>query len=386
MKALGIVAIILVLLLAAFFIVRHFKAASSRSKRLSGQQLRFGLSGELPLKAAMSEDAPMDMKGATGLRMRLRVRIAKALTTDAQRLSVMMLGREVTISSQNKAKSLKDEKWIILSARGFANEEEAWRFGRWLIPAVQLAALSSRLGVDVGENKPSTWMSEEFARAMGLIKDQERIAPNVHGLAVLPDDELTRFPLSNATATVTADPNHLISALQELGEQDLDASGTVANGVRLLNFALMTSEPLAQMVLAVSSIEELGQNQKWSDAQKALIKTLAEAAESSAEGTEGEREEVATAIKKGLFRLSLREGVKRVLASASVEHLIKEWDRLYGIRSGVFHGTAQLSESELHKAGQETITLCTKILFAIISKEGKRVPTIADTHYGNTNL
>lgn len=208
----------------------------------------------------------------------------------------------------------------------------------------------------------------------------------VHGLAVLPDDELTRFPIFNATGTVTADPNQLISALQELGEQDPVASVTAANGVRLLNFALMTSEPLAQMVLAVSSIEELGQNQRWSDAQKVLINKLAEAAESSAEATEGEREEVATAIRKGLFRLSLREGVKRVLASASVEHLIKEWDRLYGIRSGVFHGTAQLSEPELHKAGQETITLCAKILFAIISKEGIRVPTIADTHYGNTSL
>ena len=69
-----------------------------------------------------------------------------------------------------------------------------------------------------------------------------------------------------------------------------------------------------------------------------------------------------------------------MLASASVEHLIKEWDRLYGIRSGVFHGTAQLSEPELHKAGQETITLCAKILFAIISKEGIRVPTIAKIH------
>ena len=54
---------------------------------------------------------------------------------------------------------------------------------------------------------------------------------------------------------------------------------TVANAVRLLNLALMTSEPLAQMVLTFSAVEELGQNEKWSEAQETLIKQLAEAAE-----------------------------------------------------------------------------------------------------------
>lgn len=42
----------------------------------------------------------------------------------------------------------------------------------------------------------------------------------------------------------------------------------MANGVRLLNLALMTSEPLAQMVLAISSIGELGQSEKWNDKQR----------------------------------------------------------------------------------------------------------------------
>jgi hypothetical protein len=81
--------------------------------------------------------------------------------------------------------------------------------------------------------------------------------------------------------------------------------------------------------------------------------------------------------------LSLREGVKRVLATAGVDHLIKDWDRLYKVRSGVFHGTVQLTEPELHAAGQETMTLCTKVLLALISKEGGWVPSIATTHYGD---
>jgi len=105
-----------------------------------------------------------------------------------------------------------------------------------------------------------------------LIKEHERIAPNVHGLAILPDDDYTRFPVTNAHATVTANPEHFTSALRELGENGDTGFGRAVDGVRLLNLALMTSEPLAQIVLALSAVEELGQNEKWSEAQKALIK------------------------------------------------------------------------------------------------------------------
>jgi len=379
MSILVISAIALVLLIAVTaLIVRRFYSTDTRSLN---PQVRFGASGELPLEEAMSRDIPMNMEGAAGFRIRLRVRLAKALTTDAQTLSVIVFGREVTIASQDKLKSLNGETWIAFGVRGFAREEEAWEYGRQLIPAVQIAALASRLGVDVGQNKPSTWMREEFARSSGLIKDHERIAPNIHGLAVLPDDNLTRIPISEGTLTVTADPNQFTSALQDLSEQDIAATSRVENAVKLLNFALMTTEPLAQMVLAVSCIEELGQDQKWNGAQKALIKKLGKTAENSPDCTESERAEVAIAIKKGLHRLSLREGVKRILSSANVDHLISEWDRLYGIRSGVFHGTERLSEPELHKAGQETMTLCTQIVFAICSKDGGRVPSIAERHF-----
>lgn len=45
--------------------------------------------------------------------------------------------------------------------------------------------------------------------------------------------------------------------------------------------ALMMSEPLAQMVLACSAIEELGQDQAWSDSQREFIERLAVVAEAS---------------------------------------------------------------------------------------------------------
>jgi len=316
-----------------------------------------------------------------GFRIRLRVRLAKGLTTEASRLNVKVANKDVTITSQNKEESLNIAKWVILHARGFETEGDAQQFGMRLSSIVQLAALSSRLGVDVGQNTPTGWVSEGFARSNGLIKEHERLAPNIHGLAVLPDDDFTRFPVFNAQATVTAAPEQLLSALAELGRISDLAFGSATNGVRLLNLALMTSEPLAQIVLAFSAVEEIGQNKRWTKTQITLIGQLADAAEARTEMTEGEKLEVARAIRSGLFPLSLRQGVIRLLVSLGLEHLRKEWDRLYGIRSGIFHGTARPSDSELHQAALDTITLCGRIVLAIVAKEGAKVPSIAATHF-----
>ena len=324
------------------------------------------------------------MADKSGFRIRLRARIAKSLTTEATSLSVVVANKDVTITSQNKEEPLNKAKWIVLNARGFTAEEAAQHFGTRLCSILQLAALSSRLGVDAGENKPTSWVSEHFARSRGWIEEHERIAPNIHGLAILPDDDYTRFPVIDVHATVTADPEHFASCLRELGENENGdiGLGAAANGVRLLNLALMTSEPLAQMVLALSAVEELGQNEKWSEAQIALIEQLADAAEASAEVTAGQRAEVARAIRTGLFPLSLRQGVMRLLSGLDlIDHLRKEWDRLYSIRSGLFHGTARLSDSEINQAALDTITLCGRIILAIVAKEGARVPSIAATHF-----
>ena len=120
----------------------------------------------------------------------------------------------------------------------------------------------------------------------------------------------------------------ITSALRELGAREAGICfGEASNAVRLLNLALMTSEPLAQMVLCFSAFEEPGQNQNWNDAQKELIKDLALVAEGAGKGTAPERTEVAEAIRKGLFQLSLRQGVKRLLSRFDLDSEWEEWDR-----------------------------------------------------------
>lgn len=311
-------------------------------------------------------------------RIRLRVRLAKSLHSEAQKLSVNLAGKDVSITSHVRQEPLDQAKWVVFGARAFETEEAAFDFGRRLRAIVELVCLSLRIGVDVGNDKPTSWVREEFARARGFIKPEERIVPNVHGLMVLPDDDLTRFPVMEVEGNVLAPPGDLVASMEELGGFDNPDLGRAQAGVRLLNQALMTSEPLAQMVLAFSAIEELGQNETWDDAQLALIRQLAATARHS-DLSEKQRTEVARAIETGLFKLSLRQGVIRLLQRFGVSHLQKEWDRLYSIRSGIFHGTARLAHTELHQPAQDTITLCTKIVFAIVLESGGHLPTAINT-------
>ena len=171
---------------------------------------------------------------ASGFRIRLRVRIPKSFMTEADSLTVTVMNKAITITSQVKAEPLNKAKWIVLNARGFPTEEAAREFGGRLRSILLLAALSSRLGVDAGDDKITTWMNEEFARKIGL-RDDERIAPSVHGLSILPDDDKTRFPVSNLQATITTDPQQFTSALKELGEQEGEMSfGAASDAVRIL--------------------------------------------------------------------------------------------------------------------------------------------------------
>lgn len=313
-------------------------------------------------------------------RARLRVHVGKALTTDEPSIVARVGGREVAIKSQNKDEPLREAKWIVLTAGGFDTEKDAQTFGEQLRTIVGIAGICTRIGIDVGEDRATSWVSEEWARALGLIQAEERIHPNVHGLIIFPDDGLSRFPLMNASATVTSDPASLIASINELGENVSISITAAAAGMRILNLALMSAEPLTQVVLAISIIEALGQEENWTEGQKALLTRLASDVV-NAEGAGDEEKEVADALRRSLYRIGLRQGVLRVFARLGLDHLKREWDRLYSIRSGVFHGTTHLSQSEVHELAQASMTLCGKVVIALLRKEGGPVPAISEKHY-----
>ncbi len=171
------------------------------------------------------------MPETTKYRLRLRVRLAKAFNSSATSRTLTVAGREVTILSQERDQPLSDTTWIVLRVGGLISEEQAWGFGRRLRDLAEFAGLCCRLGIDVGEDRATSGMSEAFARERGLIAPDERLAPNIHGLAVLPDDDKTRIPIFKATGTVRANPEQFLSALAELGNASPLRLNHVATGV-----------------------------------------------------------------------------------------------------------------------------------------------------------
>jgi hypothetical protein len=314
-------------------------------------------------------------------RVRLRVLLAKPFTSEEISRSFEFGGRQLTLQAEERNAPLSSTTSISLQSGGFETEDQAEAFGRQLVEAAEFAGLCSRLGVDVGIDQPTGWVNEAFAREQGLIAPDERIAPNIHGLMVYPDDGKTRIPVIKAEAKVTADPAQFEQALAALSVQLPLGLSAAANGARMLNLALINPQPLGQLVLSLSAVEELGQNEKWSDGQRGIIEGFAESAKQTGSLPKDERDEVADALLRGVHRVSLRQGVMRILDRLDLKHLRKEWDRIYGLRSGMFHGTSVLSDSEIATLAMEAITLCGTIVLILAESEGVQLPPIAETHF-----
>jgi hypothetical protein len=321
------------------------------------------------------------MTDPAGYRVRLRVWLARPLNSvDVSR--VVSLGRrQVTIVSQEKGQQLAEAKWIVLEARGFATEEEANDFGTQLRTITELAGACCRLGIDVGGRRPALWMKEEFARSLGLIGPHERMYPNVHGLAVLPDDDSIRFPVVRFEVAVHVDPAQFDCALTELAAGQRVQLSAAAEGVRLLNLALLNQQPIAQLVLALSAVEALGQDETWSEAQTALLADLAAQVEAGTAGQDAERMEVAAALRRAMHPVGLRQGVMRVLKRLGLQHMRKEWERVYDLRSDLFHGRAQLAEHEIAELANSAITLCGRIILTLAERDGVTLPSVSDVHF-----
>ncbi len=316
-----------------------------------------------------------------GFKIRLRVRIGKTLNSNAASISLSCEGRTVELKSEYRDKALRDTNWVIFIAKGFETEDQARSFGERFRVQIMLAALSARVGVDTGSDQVTSWINENWARSMGLIEKDQRMLPNIHGLMVIPDRETYRFPLLEAEAQVNASPDQLTKAITELSSTGLSDLGDCMVGVRLLNLALMNAEPLAQAVLAFAAVEELGQDEKWSERQKNRLEHLAIEIKNEAEEEDSELLEISDSLRRSLHRIGLRQGVMRTLDRLSLSEMKREWDRLYGIRSGIFHGTKILSENEIVKFAHETITLCTKIVIANARSVDIPIPSIFETRF-----
>ena len=93
-----------------------------------------------------------------------------------------------------------------------------------------------------------------------------------------------------------------------------------------------------------------------------------------------ELNEIADALQR-MHRISLRQGVFRLLKENGLEDYRSCWDDVYGKRSGLFHGTLVLDRHETNRLATDTVKLCVTIVLTILRNRGVALPSIAKVHF-----
>lgn len=244
-----------------------------------------------------------------------------------------------------------------MNARGFESEVEARTFATRLELACEVSAVATRLGSDSGVDLPTSAFSQ-------LVKDRVREQSgtlrrdNVHGVNVFCDVPNVRIANVSATGTLRAAPDPFLAEIDELHDVVANASPATRDIVLHLNYALVRPEPVAQIVFAFSVVEMLGQAEGWSVDQQQRPNELAEVAERARIGTTDERQEVAWATRRGMHKLSLRQGVLRLLTTLNLDHLKTKWDDLHGERSTLVRGLAPGPGANNGGLASSTVSLC----------------------------
>jgi hypothetical protein len=301
-------------------------------------------------------------------RVRYRFRVQKKLSVSDTERRFTVAGREAVLSSPIPDTKIEDDEWLVINVRDFESEQEAREFGRRLKGASELSSAMARLGINVGVDKPTSGFGKAVKDAM-YHKEGIVLRDNVHGVDVFLDEPNVRIASFGATGTVRSAPDPFLTELDELHGLIDGASQRARDMVLLLNYALTRTDPVAQIVFAISAVEMLGQDETWSEVQKDLLAQLAAAAEGSSTGTAQERSEVALAIRRGVQKISLRQGVFRLLSSLSLDHLRRQWDVVYDQRSTLVHGLAPKPGIDYSELAFTCVSLCGHILLTAIARE-----------------
>ena len=219
------------------------------------------------------------MAGKTKYRLWLKLRAGKALATEESALTASVADRTVVIESNSQSEPLSKASWLVMGCRGFETEDDAREFGEKLRRAAHLAGLCARVGVDAGdpgEDRTVSWVSPEILRRGGSGLDPDtRIGPDVHGIVILPDDGKTLFVrLGQARGQVLSNAGEFVRALEDaLLNSDVSGgdSPSIRRAIRVLNLAEMNTDPIAKVVLSISTIEGLATDPPWTGQQQQLI-------------------------------------------------------------------------------------------------------------------
>ncbi len=296
--------------------------------------------------------------------MRLRFSVQKRIAGDAAPIWFKIGDRDVRLLPREKEARLSDAKDLVMIATGFETADAAAKIGQTLSRALRVYDAHHRMGIDIGEDIATAQFGqiakEAINRGGGVLRD------DVHGIDVYEDTGREVFLRVEIHGTVSTPSDVVVARLQGFATHDGELSGDALGALVQLNAAISASSDMAKMALAVSAIEGLGQSENWSSSQKAVLESLRGLAASDPSLTQIEQVELAEAIERGVFKVSLRQGVMRLFDRLDLGHLRKQWDTAYALRSGVIHGTKPLSRREMSTLAEGMLVMAQTVVLRYI--------------------
>jgi hypothetical protein len=193
---------------------------------------------------------------ATTFRTRFRFRVLKTLDIKEHEYRFKVGEREVVLSPLPEGVPIRESEWLVINVRGFDSEDAARTFAHKLRAASEISSVAARLGIDAGRDLPTggfgQTVKDHFQKTTGLL-----LRDNIHGIDVFLDDPNVRIAQINLTAQVWKEPNPFLSDLGLFLDVADKTSDKTQDVILLLNYALMRSDPVAQIVFAVSAVEML---------------------------------------------------------------------------------------------------------------------------------
>ena len=295
---------------------------------------------------------------------RLRFRSAKGLSSTEEFISFKTGGVLLTIRREGDA-PLQEAGWFLIRGGGFSSEDEARAYGEKLVTALQLSSLRRLWGVDVGEGKPTSALGKSIVDS--LAADGHFARANIHGLDVYLEQPNTFWTAFTATGRVSLRPDYLLDDITRIFTAIPDDASELY-AVWLLNEALVSKDAPAQLVLAIAAVESLANGEDWSAVQRTALERLAVTAEKDSSMSGEERSEIASAIRRGIHRMSIRQGQKRLLKSLELEKYWRVWDEIYTRRSEMLHGLTYATPSERSKMISPAIHLSARIVLSAVER------------------
>lgn len=311
-------------------------------------------------------------------RMRFEFVVSHFFNVDAREFPFDLAGYPAILKSVHD-RPLKQSNAVVIQVGGFRDKAEAICFGHRLQRATTLAATKTDLGVDVGNNRARSSISNAIRRTI-LEKFGTDLRDRIHGVDAYREDIPATIFLTEARATVSFLPQTFV--------HELDASYTawsqpvtpdLEHALRLRAEANLTGDGLARMILAIASVEALTPDEFWTPKQQELLRSLADTARTFAGFNPTEIEEVVERI-TGQRRLSVNQGFRRLFDRIGLQEIWPRWNDLYGVRSRVLHGDAP---PDLARSVQdEAMKLSKQIVLTAAAREIKG----ANVMLGNRQL